>query len=218
MANTNNVEKRISAKIRQLDAQKEPVRWDDNATELRALLAEDEDLSIFKVGLRVWREALEEELEVFEIIDRGRYPENYLYSGRGIPKKDPADLPDGPTTYKFRGEWAQDAPAAQVALARTAQLLSFTTELDRHYEPTCTIEFFGTKIDVLAALLPITDGHVMWESLQPIEQYTGERTLEVYELFPEYFGISKEEAEKAERRNQKERAKLAAKEPALAVK
>jgi len=218
MATIDNVEKRIAAKIQQLDAQKEPVRWDDNATELRALLAEDEDLSIFEVGLRVWREALDEELEVFEIIDRGRYPENYLFSGRGIPKKDPADLPDGPTTYRFRGEFAKDAVAAQVALARTRQLLSFTTELLRHDVPLCTIEFFGTKIDVLAALLPITDGHVMLETLQPIEQYTGEWTGEVWELFPDGCATSKEDAEKAMRKKQEERAKLAAKEPALAVK
>ncbi len=184
----NQVEERIAAKIQQLDAQKRPVYLDDNATELRTLLAEDEDQSIFEAGLMVWREALKEELEVLEIIDRGRNPVNYLFSGRDAPAKDPADLPDSPTTYRFRGECGSDACAAHVAIAPTGQLLSFTTELLEFGVPLCTIEFLGTKKEVLAALLPITDGHVMCETLQPIEQYTGERTNEVYELFPEYLG------------------------------
>ena len=218
MATIDNVEERIAAKIQQLDAQKKPVYLDDNATELRALLAEDEIQSIFEAGLMVWREALKEELAVIEIIDRGRDPVNYLFTGRGTPEKDPADLPDSPTTYRFHGACAVDACAAHVALADTRQLLGFTTELVDFGQPLCTIEFLGTKKEVLAALLPIIDGHVMYETLQPIEQYTGERTDEVRELFPEYFGISKEEAKKAERRNQEERAKLAAKEPALAVR
>lgn len=218
MATIDNVEKRIAAKIQQLDAQKKPVRLDTNATELRTLLAEDEDQSMFEAGLMVWREALKEDVAVIEIIDRGRDPVNYLFSGRGTPEKDPADLPDGPTTYRFRGEFAGEACAAHVALALTRQLLSFTHELVSFGQPMCTIEFLGTKKEVLAALLSITDSHVMCETLQPIEQYTGERTYEVFELVPDGCTTSKEDAEKAERKNQEERAKLATKEPALAVK
>ena len=82
------------------------------------------------------------------------------------------------TTFRFRGEFYHDAASAQDAIMGTGWLLSFKTELMYKADPLCTVEVFGSLGDVLAALETITDGHVMCETIQPIEQYTGERTVQ----------------------------------------
>ena len=80
------------------------------------------------------------------------------------------------TTFRFRGEFYHDADSAHLAILATGRLLSFKTDMMFKSDPLCTVEIFGTLENMLAALWTIPDGHVMWETVQPIEEYTGERT------------------------------------------
>jgi len=85
------------------------------------------------------------------------------------------------TTFKVRAETFGDALRFQEIFIRTSpdNKMDMHIHVDRLLGLTViTFKTTMSRKDILKLLHRIQDGHVMWETLQPIELYTGERDFQ----------------------------------------
>ena len=82
-----------------------------------------------------------------------------------------------PTTYKLRADCAADFAALASLVAESPHGFAAISALRAGAFPVCVIEITttATLAELRALLATIDDGHVMLETVQPIERYTGER-------------------------------------------
>lgn len=81
------------------------------------------------------------------------------------------------TTYKMRAECAYDVGQAIVALADTFKLYAMTMQRCSEFlgDVDVVFSFAGEIAEIKAALAGVEDGHVMYETVARIEDYTGDR-------------------------------------------
>jgi len=86
------------------------------------------------------------------------------------------------TTYKMRCECFPDVLVFQQLFVRKSpdEKMEFHVDVDRPLgETVITFKTVMTRKDILKLLHRIPDAHVMWQTVQPVGKYTGERDFSI---------------------------------------
>ena len=87
-----------------------------------------------------------------------------------------------PQEYKFRAETVADADKWIIALhVSGAGVESIHVRLVDELTPDVVVTFYSndTLDEIRDVMRHVVDGHVMWQTVQPVAEYTGERDYEL---------------------------------------